>query len=117
MLALVEVLALAAGPAAAARSALSLRAIGMNRVALPAPSQGAVQPCHQKRASLEFSSRSGALMRYLLIPVAATGLSLCGTMAARAEFQIQEADIEKGEVELEYRGAYHWGCPSSHQCQ
>jgi len=30
---------------------------------------------------------------------------------AFAEFQIQEAGIEKGEVELEYRGAYHWGVP------
>jgi hypothetical protein len=28
---------------------------------------------------------------------------------ALAEFEIQEAGIEKGEVELEYRGAYHWG--------
>jgi hypothetical protein len=30
---------------------------------------------------------------------------------AFAEFQIQEAGIEQGEVELEYRGAYHWGVP------
>ena len=30
---------------------------------------------------------------------------------AFAEFNIQEAGIEKGEVELEYRGAYHWGVP------
>jgi hypothetical protein len=30
---------------------------------------------------------------------------------ALAEFQIQGAGIEKGEVELEYRGAYHWGVP------
>src|SRR5262249_22126582 len=28
-----------------------------------------------------------------------------------AEFNIQEAGIEKGEVEIEYRGAYHWGVP------
>jgi hypothetical protein len=28
-----------------------------------------------------------------------------------AEFEIQEAGIEKGEVELEYRGAVHWGLP------
>jgi hypothetical protein len=33
------------------------------------------------------------------------------TEPAFAEFQIQEAGIEKGEVELEYRGAYHWGVP------
>jgi hypothetical protein len=31
--------------------------------------------------------------------------------AAVAEFDIQEAGIEKGEVEIEYRGAYHWGVP------
>ena len=30
-----------------------------------------------------------------------------------AEFEIQEAGIEKGEVELEYRGAVHWGFPNA----
>src|SRR3990172_8175010 len=30
-----------------------------------------------------------------------------------AEFEIQEAEIENGEVEIEYRGAYHWGVPKS----
>jgi hypothetical protein len=30
---------------------------------------------------------------------------------ALAEFEIQEAGIEKGETEFEYRGAYHWGVP------
>lgn len=29
----------------------------------------------------------------------------------RAEFQVQEAGVEKGEVEVEYRGAYHTGLP------
>ncbi len=33
--------------------------------------------------------------------------------AALAEFDIQEAGIEKGETELEYRGAYHWGVPEA----
>jgi hypothetical protein len=28
---------------------------------------------------------------------------------ALAEFEIQESQIEKGEIELEYRGAVHWG--------
>ena len=37
------------------------------------------------------------------------GLLLFVTEPALAEFQIQV--IEKGEVELEYRGAYHWGVP------
>jgi len=32
---------------------------------------------------------------------------------AYAEFEIQEAEVEKGEVELEYRGAVHWGFPKS----
>jgi len=36
---------------------------------------------------------------------------LAGTKPVLAEFEIQEAGIEKGEVELEYRGAYHWGLP------
>ena len=30
---------------------------------------------------------------------------------ALAEFNIQEAEWQKGEIELEYRGAYHWGVP------
>src|SRR5262245_12347125 len=39
--------------------------------------------------------------------------SVCLLVArpAVAEFNIQEAGIEKGEVEIEYRGAYHWGVP------
>ena len=41
----------------------------------------------------------------------AVGLLLLATEPAFAEFQIQEAGIEKGEVEIEYRGAYHWGVP------
>jgi hypothetical protein len=32
---------------------------------------------------------------------------------ALAEFEIQEATIEKGETEFEYRGAYHWGVPEA----
>jgi len=43
--------------------------------------------------------------------IATAGLTLAGTKPVLAEFQIQEAEIEKGEVELEYRGAYHWGVP------
>jgi hypothetical protein len=40
---------------------------------------------------------------------AATAIAL--PKPALAEFQIQEATIEKGETEFEYRGAYHWGVP------
>jgi hypothetical protein len=40
-------------------------------------------------------------------------LGLClSARPALAEFEIQEAGIEKGEVELEYRGAYHGGLPN-----
>jgi hypothetical protein len=46
-----------------------------------------------------------------LASCATAGLVLFAAEPAFAEFQIQEAGIEKGEVELEYRGAYHWGVP------
>jgi hypothetical protein len=42
---------------------------------------------------------------------AAGGFSFAAVRPALAEFQIQESNIEQG-VELEYRGAYHWGIPS-----
>src|SRR6478672_13751334 len=52
------------------------------------------------------------LARTLAISAIATaGVTLAGTKPVLAEFQIQEAGIERGEVELEYRGAYHWGVP------
>jgi hypothetical protein len=35
------------------------------------------------------------------------------TAPALAEFEIQESTVEKGEVELEYRGAVHWGLPGT----
>src|SRR5262245_116920 len=43
--------------------------------------------------------------------LAMAGLILAGTKPVLAEFEIQEAEIEKGEIEIEYRGAYHWGVP------
>jgi hypothetical protein len=44
--------------------------------------------------------------------IAAAGLMLvAGTKSVLAEFEIQEAEVEKGEIEIEYRGAYHWGIP------
>jgi hypothetical protein len=45
--------------------------------------------------------------------LATAGLTLAGTKPVLAEFEIQEAGIEKGEVKLEYRGAYHWGLPKT----
>ena len=48
-----------------------------------------------------------------VLAMAAAGLTLAGIKPVSAEFQIQEADIEKGEVEIKYRGAYHWGVPEA----
>jgi hypothetical protein len=45
--------------------------------------------------------------------IAAAGLTVGTTRPALAEFEIQESQIEKGEVELEYRGAVHWGIPKA----
>jgi hypothetical protein len=45
--------------------------------------------------------------------LAVFGLSVGTVKLAHAEFQIQEATIEKGETEFEYRGAYHWGVPEA----
>ena len=41
----------------------------------------------------------------------ATGLTPSTATSALAEFEIQESQVEKGEVEIEYRGAVHWGFP------
>lgn len=39
------------------------------------------------------------------------GLTMAATSTALAEFEIEEAGVEKGETEFEYRGAVHWGFP------
>ena len=41
----------------------------------------------------------------------ATGLTPSTATSALAEFEIQESQVEKGEIETEYRGAVHWGFP------
>ncbi|HEY6670611.1 MAG TPA: hypothetical protein VI075_06740 [Methyloceanibacter sp.] len=41
--------------------------------------------------------------------LAASGLTIGTTKPALAEFEIQESTVDKGETELEYRGALHWG--------
>ena len=46
----------------------------------------------------------------LLVAFLAAAVSII-TRPALAEFEIQEPTVEKGEVELEYRGAVHWGFP------
>jgi len=45
--------------------------------------------------------------------LAASGLTIITPKVALAEFEIQESNIEKGRVELEYRGAVHWGFPKA----
>ncbi len=70
----------------------------------------------------------GLLLRYNLIglrlarrlalsaavsALATAGLTIGLTKPALAEFEIQESQVEKGEVELEYRGAVHWGFPKA----
>lgn len=43
--------------------------------------------------------------------LASMGLTMAATSTALAEFEIEEAGVEKGETEFEYRGAVHWGFP------
>jgi hypothetical protein len=45
--------------------------------------------------------------------VATAGMAVGTIRPAHAEFQIQEADVEKGAVQLSYRGAVHWGVPQA----
>ena len=45
--------------------------------------------------------------------LAMAGLIFVWTTPAFAEFEIQESEVEKGEAELEYRGAVHWGFPKA----
>jgi hypothetical protein len=47
------------------------------------------------------------------ITAMAAVLSLTSAKPVLAEFEIQEADIEKGEVEIQYFGAVHSGLPDS----
>jgi hypothetical protein len=53
------------------------------------------------------------LARTVAVSAIAVAGTLAGTMPVLAEFQIQEAGIEKGEVEIEYRGAYRGGVPEA----
>jgi hypothetical protein len=57
-------------------------------------------------------------LKYLALTAAASALATAGfaigaARSALAEFDIQEATIEKGEVQLTYRGAVHWGVPNA----
>jgi hypothetical protein len=45
--------------------------------------------------------------------LASAGLTVGATTSALAEFEIEEAGIEKGKKEFEGRGAVHWGFPNA----
>ena len=49
----------------------------------------------------------------MLSVLMAAGLTVGVSTPALAEFEIQESEVEKGESELEYRGAVHSGVPKS----
>jgi len=53
----------------------------------------------------------GFVWTAMLSVLAAAGLTISATKPALAEFEIQESQVEKGETEVEYRGAVHWGKP------
>ena len=46
------------------------------------------------------------------VPFAACCLTLATATTALAEFEIQESTIDPGEIQLQYRGAWHGGLPS-----
>jgi len=53
-----------------------------------------------------------------LLPAMLLGFLLGTTVTlkeALAEFEIQESQVEKGEAEVEYRGAVHWGVPKGEE--
>ena len=45
--------------------------------------------------------------------LATAGFAIGMSKPALAEFEIQESQVEKGELEFEYRGAVHWGFPKT----
>jgi hypothetical protein len=61
------------------------------------------------------STLCGFVWTAALSAIAAAGLTVGVTRPALAEYQIQETEVEKGETEVEYRGAVHWGFPKGEQ--
>ncbi len=55
------------------------------------------------------SSLCGLVWTAALSVIAAAGLTVAVSRPAFAEYEIQETEVEKGEVEVEYRGAVHSG--------
>ena len=62
---------------------------------------------------LSSQTNRGRVAGVALSVLLAAPLSLASGGQALAEFQIQEAGIEKGQAEFEYRGAYHWDVPEA----
>jgi hypothetical protein len=48
-----------------------------------------------------------------LAVIGTAALALVQTKPALAEFEIQEAEVEQGEIEIQYFGAVHWGIPTA----
>jgi hypothetical protein len=63
--------------------------------------------------SLRELLRGVVLRQIRIFRAAITAAAVVLPKPTLAEFQIQEAGIEKGETEFEYRGAYHWGVPEA----
>jgi len=61
------------------------------------------------------STLCGLVWTAALSVIAAAGLTISISRPALAEYEIQETDVEKGETEVEYRGAVHWGFPKGEQ--
>jgi hypothetical protein len=61
------------------------------------------------------STLCGLAWTAALSVIAVAGLTVGVTRPALAEFEIQESQVEKGEVEIDYRGATHWGFPKGEQ--
>ena len=62
---------------------------------------------------LSSQTNRGRVAGVALSVLLAAPLSFASGGQALAEFQIQEAGIEKGQAEFEYRGAYHWDVPEA----
>lgn len=56
-------------------------------------------------------ARAGRAFGWALAPGLAVALALGGARDAAAEFEIQESIVEPGEIQLQYRGAWHSGLP------
>lgn len=51
------------------------------------------------------------LMAGLAVPAAVFAWMAAGTQGARAEYEVESADVEQGELEIEYQGDYGFGTP------